>query len=128
MIGLLTMKGLAEGPFHLETIVVADHLLITIVLIINLIGDTMTTAVVVHQAAMKTTRMSLDSGEPTGANEPARRDRRRHDDLVQREDVRRPAEGRNNKIHLSGSRLAKGKMKLLLATRAPALMSVITGT
>jgi hypothetical protein len=61
MIGLLTMKGLAEGPFHLETIVVADHLLITIVLIINLIGDTMTTAVVVHQAAMKTTRMSLES-------------------------------------------------------------------
>jgi hypothetical protein len=47
---------------------------------------------------------------------------------VQREDVRRPAEGRDNETHLSGSRLAKGKMKLLLATRAPALMSVITGT
>ena len=60
MIGLLTMKkSLVEGPFHLATKVVADHQLITRVLIVNPSGDTMTTTVVVRQATMKTARMNL---------------------------------------------------------------------
>jgi hypothetical protein len=42
MIGLLTMKSVVEGPFHLATIIVADHQLITRVVTINLSGDTMT--------------------------------------------------------------------------------------
>jgi hypothetical protein len=37
-----TMKSVVEGPFHLATIIVADHQLITRVLTINLSGDTMT--------------------------------------------------------------------------------------
>ena len=87
MIGLLTMKkSLVEGPFHLATKVVADHQLITRVLIVNPSGDTMTTTVVVRQATMKTARMNI-SVQQTGANELARQDHRRHDDRVQLEDV-----------------------------------------
>jgi hypothetical protein len=67
MIGLLTMKSVVEGPFHLATIIVADHQLITRVLTINLSGDTMTITVVVRQSTMKTTRMSLES-RPTQMN------------------------------------------------------------
>jgi hypothetical protein len=102
----------SKGRFIWQPKVVADHQLIMRVLIVNPSGGTMTTTVVVRQGHRENS--SYESVQQTGANEPACRDRRRHDDRVQLEDVYAvPLRVVTAMTHLSGSMLAKGKAKLL---------------
>jgi hypothetical protein len=125
MIGLLTMRSLVEGSIHLTAIIVGDHRLIMIVLIVDLTGNTMTTAVVVHQAAMKTTRMRLKSrpAQTSLLVEIAVT-------LIIVCSVKMcavPLKVVTTITHLNGNKLVNGMMTLPLATRALMLTRVMTG-